>query len=108
MKRYLLLCDERGGELRFLLQQRGEIQRISKTVDYINQNLDQPVSVEEVAEMFYMAQSTFYENFRNVMPMSPLLLKLSLYRSHREAGDKAIQENVVNKTYGNGDDECRS
>lgn len=69
---YRLLCDERGGELRFLLGQRGEIQRISKTVDYIHQNLDQPISVEELANMVHMAQSTFYENFRNVMHMSPL------------------------------------
>ncbi len=69
---YRLLWDERGSQLRFLLQQRGEIQRISKIVDYIHQNLDQPISVEEPAHMVHMAQSTFYENFRNVMHMSPL------------------------------------
>ncbi|MGD2078177.1 MAG: AraC family transcriptional regulator [Chloroflexota bacterium] len=89
---YRLLC-ERGDELRFLLQQRGEIQRISKTVDYIHQNLDQPVSVEQLANMAHMAQSTFYENFRNVMHMSPLQyaksVKLDKAQALIKAGKKA-------------------
>jgi AraC-like DNA-binding protein len=69
---YRLLMDERGGELRFLLQQRGEIQRISKAVNYIHQNLDKPVSVESLAEMVHMGQTSFYENFKGVMHVSPL------------------------------------
>jgi AraC-like DNA-binding protein len=69
---YRLLCHERGGELRFLLQQRGEIQRISKAVEYIHQNLDQPVSVDRLAEMAHMSRTIFFENFRQVMHMSPL------------------------------------
>ena len=69
---YRLLSDGRGSELRFLLQQRGEIQRISKAVDYIHQNLDQTISVERLAEMVHMGQTAFYENFRNVMHLSPL------------------------------------
>lgn len=69
---YRLLCNERNGELRFLLQQRGEIQRISKAVEYIHQNLNQPVSVEQLAEMVHMGQTAFYKNFKNVMHMSPL------------------------------------
>lgn len=69
---FRLLCDDRGGGLRFLLQQRGEIQRISKAVDYIHKNLDKPVSVEGLAEMVHMGQTSFYENFRRVMHVSPL------------------------------------
>ncbi len=69
---FRLLSDERGGELRHLLQQRGEIQRISKAVQYIHQNLDQPVSVEGLAEMVHMGQTSFYENFKKVMHISPL------------------------------------
>jgi len=69
---YRLLEDERGNELRFLLQQRGEIQRISKAVEYIHKNLDKAVSVEHLAELVHMGQTTFYENFRNVMHLSPL------------------------------------
>jgi AraC-like DNA-binding protein len=69
---FRLLSSERGGELRYLLQQRGEIQRIAKAVEYIHQNLDQPVSVEQLASMVHMGQTTFYENFRKVMHVSPL------------------------------------
>ena len=69
---YRLLQDVRGGELRYLLQQRGEIQRISKAVEYIHQNIDQPVSVEHLAELVHMGQTTFYENFKSVMHLSPL------------------------------------
>jgi AraC-like DNA-binding protein len=69
---YRLLTGERGGELRFLLQQRGEIQRISKAVDYIHSNLHEPISVEQLADMVYMSRTSFYENFRNVMHVSPL------------------------------------
>lgn len=69
---FRLLTDERGGELQYLLQQRGEIQRISRAVEYIHQNLDKPVSVEGLAEMVHMGQTSFYENFRKVMHVSPL------------------------------------
>lgn len=69
---YRLLTGERGGELRFLLQQRGEIQRISRAVKFIHSNLHKPVSVEKLADMVHMSRTTFYENFRDVMHVSPL------------------------------------
>ncbi len=69
---YRLLSGGRGGELRFLLQQRGEIQRISKAVEYIHQNLDRTISVEQLAEMVHMGKTTFYESFKLVMHLSPL------------------------------------
>jgi AraC-like DNA-binding protein len=69
---FRLLSDERGGELRYLLQQRGEIQRISKAVEHIHQNIDQQVSVEGLANMVHMGQTSFYDNFKKVMHMSPL------------------------------------
>jgi transcriptional regulator GlxA family with amidase domain len=54
------------------LAQRGEIQRISKAVNHIHKNLDQPISVQGLAEMVHMGQTSFYENFKKVMHMSPL------------------------------------
>ena len=69
---YRILCHERGGELRYLLQQRGEIQRISRAVEYIHNNLDKPVDVGQLADMVHMSRTTFYENFREVMHVSPL------------------------------------
>lgn len=69
---YRLLCHEHGAALRTLLQQRGQIQRISRAVDYIHQNLDKPVSVEQLAELVHMGRTTFHEYFRSVMHVSPL------------------------------------
>jgi AraC-like DNA-binding protein len=69
---FRLLSNERGGELRYLLRQRGEIQRISRAVDFIHQNLDKSVSVEQLAEIVHMGQTSFYENFKKVMHLSPL------------------------------------
>ena len=69
---YRLLCNERSGELRSLLQQKGKIQRISKAIDYIHTNLDKPVSVEKLAEVVFMSRTAFYLNFKEVMHVSPL------------------------------------
>ena len=69
---YRILCDERGGDLRTFLQQRGQIQRVAKAVQHIHQNLGEPVSVQNLAEMVHMSRTSFYENFRDVMHVSPL------------------------------------
>jgi AraC-like DNA-binding protein len=69
---YHVLCDERGGDLRILLQQRGQIQRIAKAVEYIHQNLDKSVPVETLADMVYMSKTRFYGAFKDVMHVSPL------------------------------------
>ena len=90
---YRILTDERGANLRFLLQQRGEIQRISKAVEYIHQNIDQPLSVEKLADMVHMSRTTFYENFKEVMHISPLQytksVKLDRAQSLIKEGRKA-------------------
>ncbi len=69
---YRILCNERGGDLRTFLQQRGQIQRVSKAVQYIHQNLAETVSVENLAEMVHMSRTSFYETFKDVMHISPL------------------------------------
>ena len=69
---YRILVDERNGELRYLLQQRGEIQRISRAVEHIHLNVDQPVSVEGLAELVHMSRSAFFDKFKDVMHASPL------------------------------------
>ncbi|MEM8859584.1 MAG: AraC family transcriptional regulator [Chloroflexota bacterium] len=69
---YRLLSGERGGELRALLQQKGKIKRISKAVDFIHSNLDQAVSVEQLASTVHMSRTAFYNNFKEVMMLSPL------------------------------------
>jgi len=80
---YRILCDERGGDLRTFLQQRGPIQRISKAVQHIQQNLHEPVSVEKLADLVHMSRTSFHENFKEVMHISPLQYAkaMKLYRA---------------------------
>lgn len=69
---YRLLCGERGGELRALLQQKGKIKRISRAIEHIHAHLDEAVSVEELASVVHMSRTAFYTNFKEVMQLSPL------------------------------------
>ncbi len=92
---YRLLTGERGGELRFLLQGRGEIQRISKAVEHIHNHVQEPVSVRELADMVHMSRTAFYENFREVMHVSPLQyaksVKLQKAQTLIQEGNNASQ-----------------
>ena len=75
---YRILCDERAGDLRTFLQQRGQIQRVAKAVQHIHQHINKPVSVERLADLVHMSRTSFYENFRDVMHVSPLQYAKSL------------------------------
>lgn len=69
---FRIICNDHSGSLPHLLQHRGEVQRISKVVDHIHQNLAQAVSVDELADMVNMSTSGFRKTFRDVMHMPPL------------------------------------
>ncbi|RME76377.1 MAG: AraC family transcriptional regulator [Chloroflexi bacterium] len=69
---FRILSEEQGGRFRYLLQQRGQIQQIARAVEYIHQNLDKPVSVDELADIVNMSSSGFYKKFKQVMYVSPL------------------------------------
>lgn len=69
---YRLLCDEMGGELRVLLKKNGEIQRIAKAIEYIHQNLDKQILIEDLANIVHMRHTSFFTNFKKVMHMTPL------------------------------------
>lgn len=67
------------------LQQRVHIQRITKAVDYIHQNLDKPVSVEQLAEMVHVSRATFYEHFKVMMHVTPsqYAKSMKLFQAHK-------------------------
>lgn len=69
---FRVLSDVQGGALAHLLQQRGQIQEIARAVEYVNQNLDKPVSVDDLADMVNMSGSGFHKKFKEVMHVSPL------------------------------------
>jgi AraC-like DNA-binding protein len=69
---FRILSEEQGGRLKYLLQQRGQIQQISRAVEYVHQHLDQPVSVDDLADIVNMSSSGFHKKFKQVMHLSPL------------------------------------
>ncbi|MCB0035488.1 MAG: AraC family transcriptional regulator, partial [Anaerolineales bacterium] len=69
---FRLICNDRTGSLQQLLEQRGQIQQISKAVNHIHHNLDEVVSVDGLAELVNMSTSSFRKTFREVMHIPPL------------------------------------
>jgi len=69
---FRILSEEQGGQLKYLLQQRGQIHQVSKAVEYLHQHLDQPVSVDDLADIVNMSSSGFHKKFKQVMHLSPL------------------------------------
>lgn len=69
---FRLICDDQSGSLRKLLQHRGQIQQIAKAVDYIHKNMNEVVSVDNLARLSNMSASGFRKSFRAVMHMPPL------------------------------------
>ena len=69
---FRLICDDPSGSLQQLLQHRGQVQQISKAVDYIHKNMSGIVSVDALANLSNMSSSGFRKNFREIMHMPPL------------------------------------
>lgn len=92
---FRILSDEQGGTLKYHLQQRGQIQQISKAVEYVHQNLDKAVSVDDLAEIVSMSSSGFHKKFKEVMHLSPLQyaksIKLNKAKSYIMEG-KSVSE----------------
>ena len=92
---YRLLKNEQGGALRVLLRQQGQIQQISKAVDYLHERLDQTVPVEKLAAIAHMSTSGFHKKFKEVMHLSPLqytkLVRLNRARAYLMEG-KSVSE----------------
>ena len=81
---FRILSEEQDGRFKYLLQQRGQIQQISKAVEYVHQNLDQPVSVDALADIVNMSSSGFHKKFKQVMHLSPLQYAKSVKLNHAQ------------------------
>jgi AraC-like DNA-binding protein len=45
--------------------------RLAATIDYINKNIDQPISIKKLAKVSYMSKSSFYRYFNNEFGITP-------------------------------------
>lgn len=68
---YRLLTSHYGVELRILLNQYGQIQPISRAVNYIHENMDKTFQISELAEMTNMSKTTFFNAFKKIMHVAP-------------------------------------
>jgi AraC-like DNA-binding protein len=75
---FRILSDEQGGMLKYHLQQRGQINEILRTVEYIHQNFDKSISVDDLADFVNMSSSGFHKKFKQVMHLSPLQFAKSI------------------------------
>jgi AraC-like DNA-binding protein len=82
---FRILIEEQGGTLKYLLQQNGQIQQIAKAVEYVHQNLDKTISVDDMAEIVNMSSSGFHKKFKEVMHLSPLQYAKSIKLNRAQA-----------------------
>ena len=68
---YRLLTSEYGTELRILLNQYGQIQPISRAVDFIHSNMNKAIQVNELADMTNMSKTRFFNTFKKIMHVPP-------------------------------------
>jgi len=68
---YRILTSEYGYALRQLLSQYGQVQPISKAITHIHKNIEQPISVQDLASMSNMSKTTFFNTFKKLMHVPP-------------------------------------
>jgi len=66
------LKGEQGARLSHLLVSEGDTRRISRAVEQLRENLDQPLKIETMARDLGMSVSGFHYHFKSVTAMSPV------------------------------------
>lgn len=69
---YRLLMSEQGPRLRQITSVESHSYQISKTIEWIKDNFDKTLRVEDLATKAGMSTSTFHHQFRSMTAMSPL------------------------------------
>ena len=69
---YHLLTGDQGQRLCHLTVSGGYTSSISRAVEQLRRNFDQPVRIEDMAQELGMSVSSFHQHFKAVTAMSPL------------------------------------
>ncbi|MEO9653429.1 AraC family transcriptional regulator [Marinomonas sp.] len=69
---YRILTSQHGYALRTLLNQYGDIQPISKVVNYIHENTHKSLQVQTLADIANMSKTSFFNSFKHVMHVPPM------------------------------------
>lgn len=81
---FRMLESLQGGSFRALLRSQGQIGQVSRAVEYITQNYNQRISINQLAEIANMGSSTFHQKFKEVMHYSPVQYakRIKLHKAH--------------------------
>ncbi|WP_300163854.1 AraC family transcriptional regulator [Solidesulfovibrio sp.] len=75
---YRLLVGDQGDRLRQMGAAGTQSHQIAQALDWLKENFNRPLQVEELANHARMSASTFHRHFRAVTSMSPLQYQKSL------------------------------
>ena len=89
---YTLLRDEGGDFIRQYIMDGSATQRVVKVITKIKDDLRESFSVEELAKLVGMSESSLYQNFKKVTSMSPLQFQKALRL--QEARQMLMTQNI--------------
>ena len=69
---YRLLRSEQGDRLRHIALQGGHTHRIARAIEWLRQEFDQPLRIDDIAQELGMSVSSFHHHFKAVTALSPL------------------------------------
>ncbi|MBN1933797.1 MAG: AraC family transcriptional regulator [Anaerolineae bacterium] len=69
---YRLLRGEQGDRLCYIAVQGGHTHRIARAIEWLRQDLDQPLRIDDIAQELGMSVSSFHHHFKAVTALSPL------------------------------------
>lgn len=69
---YCILKSPHSASLWGLLRNNGNFSKITKTIDYINENFQEPFNIKYLSKISHMSESAFYKAFKEVTLHSPL------------------------------------
>ncbi len=69
---YRLLTGEQGDRLRHIALQGGHTHRIARAIEWLRQEFDQPLRIDDIAQELGMSVSSFHHHFKAITAMSPL------------------------------------
>lgn len=82
---YRILCSPVGYFLRTVNSSQHRSAQIAKAIEFMRQNQNNQLAVEEIAKTIHMAPSTFHRHFKAITSLSPLQFhkRLRLYEARR-------------------------
>lgn len=82
---YRLLTGKLGNQLRLINTKGTRSNQVAQAIHYLKENYSEKLNIEDIAQKFNMAPSSFYRNFKQVTSVSPIQYQkqLRLYEAQR-------------------------